>query len=125
MNKGEVPQDWFVKMVAIGWGMYIAVSLTLAVKGKDFKNYKYFMGAVYLNGSSFVRFSWVQDAAASPRPHTHSDIEKGFIRAECIDWKLLLECGSYTKAKELGKVRSEGKEYVMKDSDVVLFRFNV
>ncbi|MBR2383992.1 MAG: DUF933 domain-containing protein, partial [Clostridia bacterium] len=42
-----------------------------------------------------------------------------------IDWKLLLECGSYTKAKELGKVRSEGKEYVMKDGDVVLFRFNV
>ena len=55
----------------------------------------------------------------------HTDFEKGFIRAECIDWKLLLECGIYTKAKELGKVRSEGKEYVMKDGDVVLFRFNV
>ena len=55
----------------------------------------------------------------------HTDFEKGFIRAECIDWKLLLECGSYTKAKELGRVRSEGKEYVMKDGDVVLFRFNV
>ena len=55
----------------------------------------------------------------------HTDFERGFIRAECIDWKLLLECGSYTKAKELGKVRSEGKEYVMKDGDVVLFRFNV
>ena len=55
----------------------------------------------------------------------HTDFEKGFIRAECIDWQLLLECGSYTKAKELGKVRSEGKEYVMKDGDVVLFRFNV
>ena len=55
----------------------------------------------------------------------HSDFEKGFIRAECIDWKLLLECGNYTKAKELGKVRSEGKDYVMKDGDVVLFRFNV
>lgn len=55
----------------------------------------------------------------------HSDFEKGFIRAECIDWQLLLECGNYTKAKELGKVRSEGKDYVMKDGDVVLFRFNV
>ena len=55
----------------------------------------------------------------------HSDFEKGFIRAECIDWELLLEIGSYTKAKELGKVRSEGKDYVMKDGDVVLFRFNV
>ena len=55
----------------------------------------------------------------------HSDFEKGFIRAECIDCQLLLECGNYTKAKELGKVRSEGKDYVMKDGDVVLFRFNV
>ena len=55
----------------------------------------------------------------------HTDFEKGFIRAECVDWQVLLECGSYTKAKELGKVRSEGKEYVMKDGDVVLFRFNV
>ena len=55
----------------------------------------------------------------------HSDFEKGFIRAEVVEWDVLLECGSYTKAKELGKVRSEGKEYVMKDGDVVLFRFNV
>ena len=55
----------------------------------------------------------------------HTDFEKGFIRAECIDWQLLLECGNYAKAKELGKVRSEGKDYVMKDGDVVLFRFNV
>lgn len=55
----------------------------------------------------------------------HTDFEKGFIRAEVVDWQVLLECGNYTKAKELGKVRSEGKDYVMKDGDVVLFRFNV
>ena len=55
----------------------------------------------------------------------HSDFEKGFIRAECIDWEILLELGSYVKAKELGKVRSEGKDYVVKDGDVILFRFNV
>ncbi len=55
----------------------------------------------------------------------HSDFEKGFIRAEIVDWKVLLECGSYVAAKEKGKVRSEGKEYVIKDGDVVLFRFNV
>ena len=55
----------------------------------------------------------------------HSDVEKGFIRAECIDWEILLELGSYVKAKELGKVRSEGKDYVVKDGDVILFRFNV
>lgn len=55
----------------------------------------------------------------------HSDFEKGFIRAEVVDWKVLLECGSYTAAKEKGKVRSEGKDYVVQDGDVVLFRFNV
>ncbi|MBR5438650.1 MAG: redox-regulated ATPase YchF [Clostridia bacterium] len=55
----------------------------------------------------------------------HTDFEKGFIRAEVVEWQVLLECGSYSKAKELGKVRLEGKEYVMKDGDVVLFRFNV
>ena len=55
----------------------------------------------------------------------HSDFEKGFIRAEIVPYDILLECGNYTNAKAEGKVRSEGKEYVMKDGDVVLFRFNV
>lgn len=55
----------------------------------------------------------------------HTDFEKGFIRAEVVDWQVLLECGSYNVAKEKGKVRSEGKEYVVKDGDVILFRFNV
>ena len=55
----------------------------------------------------------------------HSDFERGFIRAEIVDYKILLELGSYTAAKEKGKVRSEGKDYVIQDGDVVLFRFNV
>ncbi len=55
----------------------------------------------------------------------HSDFERGFIRAEVVDWQVLLECGSYALAKEKGKVRSEGKDYVVKDGDVILFRFNV
>ena len=55
----------------------------------------------------------------------HSDFEKGFIRAEVVDWQTLLECGGLAGAREKGKVRSEGKDYVMKDGDVVLFRFNV
>ncbi len=55
----------------------------------------------------------------------HTDFERGFIRAEVVEFNVLIECGTYVKAKELGKVRSEGKEYVMKDGDVVLFRFNV
>ncbi|MDD7456966.1 MAG: redox-regulated ATPase YchF [Clostridia bacterium] len=55
----------------------------------------------------------------------HSDFEKGFIRAEIVDYNVLLECGSVAKARELGKVRSEGKDYVMQENDVVEFRFNV
>lgn len=55
----------------------------------------------------------------------HTDFEKGFIRAEVVDWQTLLECGGLAGAREKGKVRSEGKDYVMKDGDVVLFRFNV
>ena len=55
----------------------------------------------------------------------HSDFEKGFIRAEIVDYETLLECGSFAATKEKGKVRSEGKDYVMQENDVVLFRFNV
>ena len=55
----------------------------------------------------------------------HTDFEKGFIRAEVVEWQTLLEFGGLTGAREKGKVRSEGKDYVMKDGDVVLFRFNV
>jgi len=55
----------------------------------------------------------------------HSDFERGFIRAEVIGFDELVSCGGMTAAKEKGLVRSEGKDYVMKDGDVVLFRFNV
>lgn len=55
----------------------------------------------------------------------HSDFERGFIRAEVVSYDDLINCGSMAAAKEKGLVRSEGKEYVMQDGDVVLFRFNV
>ena len=55
----------------------------------------------------------------------HSDFERGFIRAEVVSYQDLMDCGSYAAAREKGLVRSEGKEYEMKDGDVVLFRFNV
>lgn len=55
----------------------------------------------------------------------HTDFERGFIRAEVVHYDDLMACGSMTAAKEKGLVRSEGKEYVMKDGDIVLFRFNV
>ena len=55
----------------------------------------------------------------------HTDFERGFIRAEVVNFDDLMACGSMNAAKEKGLVRSEGKEYVMKDGDIVLFRFNV
>ncbi|MEG0664295.1 MAG: DUF933 domain-containing protein, partial [Clostridia bacterium] len=55
----------------------------------------------------------------------HTDFEKGFIRAEIVAYDDLISSGSFNAAKEKGLVRSEGKEYVFKDGDVVLFRFNV
>ncbi len=55
----------------------------------------------------------------------HTDFERGFIKAEVVNYKELLECGSYAGAREKGLVRMEGKEYIVKDGDVILFRFNV
>ena len=55
----------------------------------------------------------------------HSDFERGFIRAEVISFDDLMACGTMQAAKEKGKIRSEGKDYVMQDGDIVLFRFNV
>ena len=55
----------------------------------------------------------------------HSDLERGFIRAETIHWDELVEIGSWAKARELGKVRQEGKDYVVEDGDVLEIRFNV
>jgi len=55
----------------------------------------------------------------------HTDMERGFIRAEVIQWDLLLQEGSFGAAREHGRVRTEGKDYVVQDGDVILFRFNV
>ena len=55
----------------------------------------------------------------------HSDFEKGFIRAEVVSYDNLVEYGGYNQAKEAGTVRSEGKDYVVQDGDVMLFKFNV
>ncbi len=55
----------------------------------------------------------------------HSDLQRGFIRAETIRWDELVEIGSWSKARDIGKVRQEGKDYVVEDGDVVDIRFNV
>ena len=55
----------------------------------------------------------------------HTDFEKGFIKAEVISYEDLISCGNELKAKEAGKVRLEGKDYLMQDGDICYFRFNV
>ena len=55
----------------------------------------------------------------------HSDIERGFIRAETINFADMIACGSVQAAKEKGLLRSEGKDYVVRDGDMIYFRFNV
>ena len=55
----------------------------------------------------------------------HTDFERGFIRAEVVNYQELLNAGTYAAARDKGLVRLEGKDYVMQDGDVVLFRFNV
>lgn len=78
-------------------------------------------------GEKEVRAWTIENGTKAPQAagKIHSDFEKGFIRAEIVDYDILVELGSLTAAKEKGKVRSEGKDYVIKDGDVVLFRFNV
>ncbi len=55
----------------------------------------------------------------------HSDFERGFIRAEVVSYEDLMSCGAMAGAREKGLIRSEGKEYVVQDGDIILFRFNV
>lgn len=78
-------------------------------------------------GKQEVRAWTIEKGTRAPQAagKIHTDFERGFIRAEVIAFDDLMACGSMTAAKEKGLVRSEGKEYVMQDGDVVLFRFNV
>ena len=78
-------------------------------------------------GKPEVRAWTIKEGTKAPQAagKIHTDFERGFIRAEVVHFDDLMNCGSMSAAKEKGLVRSEGKEYVMKDGDIVLFRFNV
>lgn len=78
-------------------------------------------------GQPEVRAWTIQKGTRAPQAagKIHSDFERGFIRAEVISFADLMACGTMASAREKGLVRSEGKEYIMQDGDVVLFRFNV
>lgn len=78
-------------------------------------------------GKPEVRAWTIKQGTRAPQAagKIHSDFERGFIRAEVVAYEDLMACGSMVKAKEKGLVRSEGKEYVVNDGDIILFRFNV
>ena len=78
-------------------------------------------------GPKEVRAWTVEKGAKAPQAagRIHSDFERGFIRAEIVHYDTLMELGSMQACKEKGLIRSEGKEYIMQDGDIVLFRFNV
>ena len=78
-------------------------------------------------GVQEVRAWTIKEGTKAPQAagKIHSDIERGFIRAEIVSYDDLVECGSEAAAKEKGLYRLEGKDYIMKDGDVVNFRFNV
>ncbi len=78
-------------------------------------------------GKPEVRAWTITEGTKAPQAagKIHTDFERGFIRAEVVAYDDLMKCGSMLAAKEKGLVRSEGKEYVVKDGDIILFRFNV
>ena len=78
-------------------------------------------------GETEVRAWTIKKGTKAPQAagKIHSDFERGFIRAEIVAYEDLIRAGSYSAAREQGLVRSEGKDYVMQDGDVTLFRFNV
>lgn len=78
-------------------------------------------------GPDETRAWTIKNGAKAPQAagKIHTDFERGFIRAECVSFEELARYGSYNAAREAGAVRSEGKDYIIKDGDVVNFRFNV
>lgn len=78
-------------------------------------------------GEKEVHAWTIRKGAAAPEAAgaIHSDFEKGFIRAEVMSYRDLIELGSEQKVKEAGKLRSEGRDYIVRDGDVIVFRFNV
>ena len=82
----------------------------------------------YLTAGEDECRAWtITDGTKAPQAagKIHSDFERGFIRAEIVSYEDLMATGSMVAAKEKGLVRSEGKEYVVQDGDIILFRFNV
>lgn len=92
------------------------------------KSYKLLGLISFLTAGEKETRAWtIKEGTKAPQAagKIHTDFERGFIRADVVDYQTLIDCGNFNNAKEKGKVRSEGKDYVVKDGDVVLFHFNV
>ena len=78
-------------------------------------------------GEKEIRAWTIKKGSTAPQAAgaIHTDFEKGFIAAQIIDYKDLVAAGSESKARDAGKIRTEGKDYIMQPNDVVEFRFNV
>jgi ribosome-binding ATPase YchF (GTP1/OBG family) len=74
-------------------------------------------------GKKEVRAWTIKKGTKAPQAAAviHADFEKHFIKADCIDWQEFVDAGGWSKARELGKVRSEGRDYVMQEGDIVEF----
>ena len=92
------------------------------------KSYKILDLITFFTAGEKETHAWTTTAgslAPTAAGKIHTDFEKGFIRAEIVNWQELLNAGSWNQAKEAGKIHEEGKEYVFQDGDVVIFKFSV
>ena len=95
----------------------------LAVKSYELLNLMSYLTA----GKQEVRAWTITRGTKAPQAagKIHTDFERGFIKAEIVSYDDLIACGTYAAAREKGLVRLEGKEYVVQDGDIILFKFNV
>ena len=109
---------------------YLAsVGVTETGLGKLIRSAYHTLGLIsfFTAGEKEARAWTIRKGAKAPEAAgaIHSDLERGFIRAEVIAYDEMISAGSHAIAKEKGKARLEGKEYIVDDADVILFRFNV
>ncbi len=108
MEEYGLPDTGLDRLIKTGYD-YLGLITFFTVKGKEARAWAVKKGTVAREGAGKV----------------HTDMERGFIAAEVIDWEELIKAGSLTEAKEKGSIRLEGKDYLLKDGEVVLFRFKV
>ena len=114
--------------MVLGALMLLCIIFTLLKRGLMSVQYSLLGLLSYLTAGETETRAWtIRKGTKAPQAagKIHSDFERGFIRAEVVNYQDLLDCGSYSAAKEKGLVGLEGKDYVVKDGDVILFRFNV